>query len=66
MTLKRIATVQTKVSTPELIKGFVDGWIKAFNTIPSKEAIGILYSQNSLETGETKFMWNYNIRKYKS
>lgn len=64
MTLKKIQTIQTKYTTSEFIKGLVDGWIKEFNTIPAKEAIGILYSQNSLETGETKFMWNNNIRKY--
>lgn len=65
MTLKLVPTVQTKVTTPELIKGFVDGWIKAFNTVPSKESIGVLYAQNALESGETKFMWNYNIGNVK-
>ena len=59
-------TVKTTCSKSELIKGFVDGWIKQFNQIPSKESIGVLYAQNSLETGGTKYMWNWNIGNVKA
>lgn len=64
--LKKMETVKTTCSKSELIKGFVDGWIKQFNQIPSKESIGVLYAQNSLETGGTKYMWNWNIGNVKA
>lgn len=66
MPLKRVPTVRTFVTEEELIKGFVDGWVKSFNKLPSKESIGVLYAQNSLETGGTKYMWNYNIGNVKA
>lgn len=66
MVLKRVPTVRTFCTEEELIKGFVDGWIKSFNKIPSKESIGVLYAQNALETGATKYMWNYNIGNVKA
>lgn len=64
--LKKMETIKTTCSKSELIKGFVDGWIKQFGKIPSKESIGVLYAQNSLETGGTKYMWNWNIGNVKA
>jgi flagellum-specific peptidoglycan hydrolase FlgJ len=65
MTARLVPTVRTSYKGIDLIKGFIDGWVKAFNEIPSKETVGVLYAQNALETGGTVFMWNNNIGNIK-
>jgi hypothetical protein len=42
-----------------------EGWIDQFDSIPKKESIGVLFAQNSLETGGTVSMWNNNFGNYK-
>lgn len=64
--LKQVPTVQTKCSTSNLISGFISGWIKGFNKLPKKESIGVLYSQNTLETGGTTRMYNWNFGNVKA
>lgn len=65
MTARLVPTVRTSYKGLDLIKGFVNGWVKQFNEIPKKETIGVLYAQNALETGGTVFMWNNNIGNVK-
>lgn len=65
MAAKLVATVKTTYNTVDLVKGFIDGWTKQFNELPSKETVGVLYAQNALETGGTTFMWNNNIGNVK-
>lgn len=65
MAARLVPTVRTSYKGVELIKGFIDGWIKQFNEIPTRETIGVLYAQNALETGGTVYMWNNNIGNVK-
>lgn len=48
-----------------MIEGFVKGWIKQFSVLPKKQAVGVIWSQNALETGATNSMWNNNIGNVK-
>jgi hypothetical protein len=65
MTAKLVPAVRTTYAQQDMIRGFTEGWYKQFGTIPKKESIGVLYSQNALETGGTKSMWNNNIGNVK-
>ncbi len=65
MAAKLVDTIQTKYSQLELTKGFIKGWIKLFNTLPTKSQIAVLWSQNALETGLTSFMWCNNVGNVK-
>jgi hypothetical protein len=65
MPAKLVDTVRTKCSQLELISGFVEGWLKQFGEMPSKKSIGVIYAQNTLETGGSTSMWNYNIGNVK-
>lgn len=60
-----VPTVRTSYTGLELIRGFINGWVLAFNEIPKKETIAVLYAQNALETGGTVYMWNNNIGNVK-
>lgn len=64
--LKKVPTVQTKITRSDLIKGFTLGWNKLFNEIPTKAQIGVLYSQWALETGEGQSCWNFNLGNVKA
>ncbi len=61
MPLKLVSKIKTTITKEQLVEGFVFGWYEAFGTIPSKQAVGVLYSQNGIESGLTKSMWNYNV-----
>jgi len=65
MPAKLVPTVQTKYSQFELDQGLIKGWIKLFGTPPTKSQIGVLWSQNALETGLTAAMWCNNIGNVK-
>lgn len=65
MAAKLVTAVRTTYNQQDMIKGFTEGWYKQFGIIPKKESIGVLFSQNALETGGTKSMWNNNIGNVK-
>jgi hypothetical protein len=65
MAAKLVNMNKTTCTQSEMIEGFVKGWIKAFGTKPEKKSIGVLFSQNALETGSTKSMWNFNVGNVK-
>ena len=56
---------RTPVSKSELTKAFASAWQDLFKTVPTKEQLGLLIAQNSLETGNSNSMWNYNIGNIK-
>lgn len=58
---KRVPRVKTEVSEAQMAKALIDAWQKLFGSMPAKEQIAMLLSQNALETGHRKFMYNYNI-----
>jgi hypothetical protein len=60
-----VPTTRTSYTTAQLIAGYVAGWKQQFGELPSKEAIGVLYAQNTLETGGTTSMWNNNLGNVK-
>lgn len=65
MSATLVPTVKTTITLNDLILGLIEGWMKQFNETPSKESIGVLYSQNALETGNTVSMYNYNLGNVK-
>ena len=64
--LKLVDTIQTNFSQKELIKTLIETWFNIYNKLPDKENIAIIFSQWSLETGQGKFCWNYNIGNVKA
>jgi hypothetical protein len=60
-----VPTVKTKYSVSEMIEGFVKGWHEQFNELPSKESVGVLFAQWSLETGQGGSCWNSNFGNVK-
>lgn len=65
MTATNVPAVKTKYTQQQMITGFIEGWKQLFNELPKKEAIGVIWSQNALETGSTASMWNNNIGNVK-
>jgi hypothetical protein len=61
MTLIKVPTVRTQFTLEEFTRALVKGWFSLYNVYPSKSSIAVIYGQNSLETGCSKFCWNYNI-----
>lgn len=64
--LKKVDTIRTKINKNDLIKGLIIGWNNLFNKMPTKEQIGVLYSQWALETGEGQSCWNFNLGNIKA
>lgn len=65
MTAKCVPAVKTTYNQQQVIQAFVTAWFKQFNEIPKKESIGVLFSQNAIETGGTVSMWNNNVGNVK-
>lgn len=57
----RVEKLQTNVTESQMAQAMIEAWKSLFGTQPSKEQIAILMSQNALETGHRKSMWNYNV-----
>lgn len=51
MSAKLVPAIKTPCTQDQLIEGFILGWQKQFGSLPNKKSIGVLYAQNSLETG---------------
>jgi len=65
MSAKLVPTIKTVYTQKDMIKGFVEGWQKAFNEIPKKQSIAVLWAQNCIETGATSSMWGNNVGNVK-
>jgi hypothetical protein len=61
MTAKLVDLVKTPHTIQEVIQSLITAWYKEYNTYPSKENIGVLFSQWSLETGQGKACYNNNF-----
>lgn len=57
----QVEKVKTDVSLTELVNSFARAWQTLLSRKPSKEQLAMFVSQNSLETGNRKSMYNYNI-----
>lgn len=57
----RVERVRTTVSEPQIAQAIVEGWQQLFGNIPTKQQVGLVVAQNSLETGHRKSMWNNNV-----
>jgi hypothetical protein len=57
----RVPRVRTQVSESQMAHAFIESWKQLFHTEPTKEQISLLMAQNSLETGNRKQMWNFNV-----
>ena len=60
-----IETSNTVLSDQEAFILFFNGWVSLFKEIPTFNAICILLSQTSLETGHFQFMKNWNFGNIK-
>jgi hypothetical protein len=56
---------QTLINELDLTCAFLKAWHKKFAFYPEKKQICVLLSQVYLETGRTKFCWNYNLGNIK-
>lgn len=57
----RVKRIRTEVSESQMISAISEAWNELFKTTPSKEQISLVLAQNSLETGNRKSMWNFNV-----
>jgi len=53
MTATLVPAIKTVYNGQQMIAGFVQGWVQQFSVIPTKASIGVIWSQNALETGAT-------------
>jgi flagellar protein FlgJ len=60
-----VPTTKTSYNREQMTAGFIKGWQTVFNIIPKKESVGVILSQNAIETGSTASMWNNNIGNFK-
>lgn len=65
MSAKLVSTIKTIFSHKELIKALIGAWKNVYNTLPTKQQIGVIFAQWSIETGQGKFCWNNNIGNVK-
>jgi flagellar protein FlgJ len=65
MTATLVPTTKTSYTTPQMIEGFIRGWFNEFGELPKKQSVGVIWSQNAIETGSTTAMWNNNIGNVK-
>lgn len=61
----KVERIQTNVTEPQMAQAMIEAWKSLFGIQPTKEQIGILMSQNALETGSRKSMYNFNIGNIK-
>lgn len=64
--LIRVETKQTKFSLQEMTYAFIKAWIALFEEFPTKQNIGVIFAQWSLESGQGKYCWNFNIGNIKA
>ena len=64
--LNQVPLVKTTYSGEEIVKALIEAWQSLFGEVPSENVIGVLYAQNSQETGYSKSMYNNNIGNIKA
>lgn len=57
----RVQRVRTPASEPQMAQAVLEAWKALFGNTPTKQQVGLVVAQNSLETGHRKSMWNYNV-----
>lgn len=57
----QVKRIKTEVSVSQMADAITEGWKELFGVMPSKEQVAMVLSQNALETGHRKSMWNYNV-----
>lgn len=57
----RVKRVKTEVSESQMAQAIIGSWKQLFGNAPTKEQVGLVMAQNSLETGHRKNMWNFNV-----
>ena len=65
MSAKLVPTIKTVYDSKQMIKGFIEGWKLAFEIMPKKEQIAVLWAQWSLETGGGQSCFNNNLGNVK-
>jgi len=58
---QRVQRLRTPVSEPQMMQAVIEVWRELFGFEPTKEQVSLVLAQNSLETGNRKSMWNYNV-----
>lgn len=58
---KRVQRTKTYVSEPQMASAIIQAWTDMFGHAPTKEQVDLVLSQNALETGNRKSMWNFNV-----
>lgn len=64
--LNQVELVKTTYEGVDIVQAFIEAWYSEYHEIPSEGIVGVLYAQNSLETGYSKSMWNNNIGNIKA
>ena len=64
--LNQVELVKTTYAGVDIVQALIEAWLEEYHEIPSEGIIGVLYAQNSLETGYSKSMWNNNIGNIKA
>lgn len=64
--LNQVPLVKTTYSGEEIVQALIEAWQSLFGEVPSENVIGVLYAQNSQETGYSKSMYNNNIGNIKA
>jgi hypothetical protein len=60
-----VPRIKTDVSESQVAQAIIEAWKELFKKEPSKDQVSLILAQNSLETGNRKSMWNYNIGNIK-
>lgn len=61
-----VPTTRTTCTYQDLIIGLIRGWYSLYKVPPTKQQIGVIYAQNTLETGGTLHMYNWNFGNIKA
>lgn len=65
MSAKLVPTIKTTFTQKEFVKALIGSWKNIYNVLPTKQQIGVIFAQWSIETGQGKFCWNNNIGNVK-
>lgn len=65
MPAKLVPTVKTTFTKKDFVKALIIAWKNIYQSPPTKEQIGVIFAQWSIETGQGEFCWNNNIGNVK-
>ena len=57
-----VQAVRTTTTKKDLSKAIIQCWRSLYGYTPSKESVGVIISQNMIETGGVNF-WNWNKKR---